>query len=237
MKYKKGTFVVVPNMNYLSGKPTGYQALFMWLCKYADENGICYPSKKKLAENLGCDIRTISRYINQMVKDETITKTKRRKEGDVTNKSNLYQIQQQDKNVEAGGHNVLQQQDTDVPVTIPIKNSIHLTQIVGGANEGKSKDKALEKVPYSFIGELTKLRDSPRHDMKVIALYWSSKGFVFENEDQFKVGLKRELKAAQLLKGYSGEQIAQAIDYCKRNYDTWTLETVSKRISDLINKR
>lgn len=114
----------------------------------------------------------------------------------------------------------------------------NVTEIpTGSASEGEVKDKALEKVPYSFIGELTKLRDSPRHDLKVIALYWSVKGFVFENEEQFKAGLKRELRAASLLKGYSGTQIAQAIDYCKKNYEVWTLETCAKRIADLINKK
>ncbi len=114
----------------------------------------------------------------------------------------------------------------------------NVTEIpTGSASEGEVKDKALEKVPYSFIGELTKLRDSPRHDLKVIALYWSSKGFVFHNEEQFKAGLKRELRTAGLLKGYSGTQIAQAIDYCKKNYEVWTLETCAKRIADLINKK
>ncbi len=60
---------------------------------------------------------------------------------------------------------------------------------------------------------------------------------MFENEEQFNGALRRELRAARDLKGYAGDQIAQAIDYCKKNYDTWTLETVSKRIADLINKK
>ena len=125
-------------------------------------------------------------------------------------------------------------QDSNHNTNINTLNNIPST---GSASEGEVKDKALEKVPYSFIGELTKLRDSPRHDLKVIALYWSVKGFVFENEEQFKAGLKRELRAASLLKGYSGTQIAQAIEYCKKNYDVWTLETCAKRIADLINKK
>lgn len=119
--------------------------------------------------------------------------------------------------------------------TIPDSNTqienTHTSVVSNNSEESK------EKKFYSFIGELTKLRDSPRHDLKVIALYWSVKGFVFENEEQFKAGLKRELRAASLLKGYSGTQIAQAIEYCKKNYDVWTLETCAKRIADLINKK
>lgn len=107
--------------------------------------------------------------------------------------------------------------------------------LVGSANEDILEDK--EKPPYSFNSELNKLRDSTRKEFKIIALYWSIKGFVFHNKDQYQAALKRELRAAGLLKGYSGTQISQAIDYCKKNYDTWTLETIHKRISDLVNKK
>jgi hypothetical protein len=125
--------------------------------------------------------------------------------------------------------------DTTAPVTIPSINSTHLTQIVGSANEVVLEDKG--KTPYSFSSELIKLRDNSRRDFKVIALYWSSKGFEFQNREQFDSALRRELRAAKDLKGYTGKQISQAIDYCKKNYDVWTLETVGKRIMDLVNKR
>lgn len=105
---------------------------------------------------------------------------------------------------------------------------------VGSANEINEKK---IKPPFIFIEKLKSLKESSRHDFKVIALYWSRKGIMFDNQDQYNAGLKRELRAASLLKGYSGDQIAQAIEYCKKNYDTWTLETAGKRIVDLVNKK
>lgn len=90
---------------------------------------------------------------------------------------------------------------------------------------------------YNFEEELQKLKNSTRKDYKIIALYWKKKGFVFENKEQFNAALVRELKAAKLLKGYSGEQIGQAIKFCMKEYPLWTLETCGKRISDIINKK
>ncbi len=90
---------------------------------------------------------------------------------------------------------------------------------------------------FSFEEEIQKLRNGTRKDYKIIALYWKKKGWIFENRDQFTSALKRELKPASALKGYSGEQIAQAISHCEKNYIEWSLETVGKRITDLINKK
>lgn len=92
MKYKKGTFVITPNIDFLNGKPAVYQSIFMWLCKYADEEGICFPTRKKLATNIGCAKETIDKYILLMEEDGVIIKTKRKKENSKENTSNLYQI-------------------------------------------------------------------------------------------------------------------------------------------------
>jgi hypothetical protein len=91
---------------------------------------------------------------------------------------------------------------------------------------------------FNHEEELVKLRDNPRKDFKIIALYWKKKNWVFENRAQFNAAFKRELRAAKNLIGYSGEQIAKAINYCMKEYpDIWTLETCGKRITELINKK
>jgi hypothetical protein len=90
---------------------------------------------------------------------------------------------------------------------------------------------------FNFEEELIKLKESKRKDYKIIALYWKKKGFIFENQEQFNSALVRELKAAKLLKGYSGIQIGEAIKHCERKYNEWTLETTHKRISDVVNKK
>lgn len=90
---------------------------------------------------------------------------------------------------------------------------------------------------FSFKEEIGKLASNKRKDFKIIALYWATKKWEFENREQFNSALKRELRPAGSLKGYSGEQIAKAITHCRENYKEWSLETVGKRITDIINKK
>lgn len=90
---------------------------------------------------------------------------------------------------------------------------------------------------WSFEEEIKKLKESPRKDYKIIALYWNKKGWNFKNKDQFNSALTRELKPAKNLKGYNGEEISRSMDFCMEKYpEIWTLETCFKRIQDIVNK-
>lgn len=104
-------------------------------------------------------------------------------------------------------------------------------------NKENTKETVASDEVFDFNKEIQILREGKRKDFKIIALYWRKKGWVFENREQFNSALKRELRAAKALKGYTGEQIAQAIAYCEREYEVWTLESCHKRITDLINKK
>lgn len=92
MKYKKGTFVIVPNINTLENNPPELQTLFMWLCIYANEDGNCYPARKTLAKKCGVSVKTVDRYISKLIELKLIEKQVRKKIGTKENISNLYQI-------------------------------------------------------------------------------------------------------------------------------------------------
>lgn len=69
--------------------------------------------------------------------------------------------------------------------------------------------------------------------MPIIAYYWSTKGVNYENKEQYSSAIKRELKPAGLLKGYSNERIKEVCQWLKDNSDfKWTLESVHKYIDD-----
>jgi hypothetical protein len=95
-----------------------------------------------------------------------------------------------------------------------------------------------ETTPFSFTVELNKLRDSTSRTNKLIYNYWKTKELVFQNKKQFDSAYKRELRPAKALDGYTSEQINRTFRYCQDNYSDipWTLETVGKRIADVINK-
>ena len=66
MYYKKWSFAVVPNIDKLSWKDALLQILYVWMCKYANEDGICYPSIHKLSTNCWLSRDTITRKIKDM---------------------------------------------------------------------------------------------------------------------------------------------------------------------------
>lgn len=90
MKYQKGTFVTVPNIQSLQDLPPTAQALFMWLCSYSDSSGECYPSRSVLAKNLHCSVRSIDAHLNNLIEAGFIKKENRFSGNEKT--SNLYQI-------------------------------------------------------------------------------------------------------------------------------------------------
>jgi len=90
MKYIKGSFITVPNKTVLKGLLATSQALFMWICSYADEVGICFPSRKTLAEDLCVSLPTIDIHLKKLCEVGLIQK-KTRKRGK-ENHTNLYQI-------------------------------------------------------------------------------------------------------------------------------------------------
>lgn len=90
MKYKKGEFITVPNIHQLTSVSATAQALFLWLCSYADEEGICFPSRTTLASNLNCSVRTVDSYLAELVDFGFLQKEERYSNNKQT--SNKYQI-------------------------------------------------------------------------------------------------------------------------------------------------
>lgn len=100
MKYTKGTFVVVPNKEYLKGKPSEMQTLYFWICSYANEDGQCFPSRTRLAKEVGCNVRTIDKYMKVLIDEGFIIKQIRKVEGGKQNLSNIYTLMLLEENTE-----------------------------------------------------------------------------------------------------------------------------------------
>lgn len=92
MKYIKNTFVVIPNKEFLRGKPAQLQVVYFWLCDHADESGICFPSRKLLSEEARVSIKTVDMCIKTLTDAEVLVKTARKIKDNKQNLSNLYQI-------------------------------------------------------------------------------------------------------------------------------------------------
>ena len=77
MKYQKGAFAVVPNI-HLMGEIT-HQAfkVFVALCKYADEEGVAYPSRQSISNLVNLSPNKITSYLKELEEREWIMKEKR----------------------------------------------------------------------------------------------------------------------------------------------------------------
>lgn len=228
MKYKKGTFVVVP-IEELEKVPATSQAMFIWMCKFADEDGICFPSRKKLATLLNIALRTVDTHLALLVEAGLITKTNRKKVGTKENMSNLYQIQVVQELPDPRAEKDTTPRAENVAVTIPNINSTHLTP---------TKPPKVAEKPFHFEEEMQKLLESKWKPDRVRWLYFTKKKFRFENHAQMKTALQRNLRPAQALEGYDSDQVEKAIEYCEENYNNipWTLETILKIIPNIVNK-
>lgn len=90
MRYDKGSFIVIPNKECLDGIFSHLQVVYMWICSYADEKGVCFPSRTTIARNSGCSVKTVDRAIEGLVECGFLKKLKRVENG--KNLTNIYQI-------------------------------------------------------------------------------------------------------------------------------------------------
>jgi hypothetical protein len=234
MKYEKGTFVVIPNTKYFKGKSSVLLSVFFWLIYHTDEDGVCYPSRKLLGEEVGVDVRTIDKYIKILENDGLIEKTTRKKKNSKENTSNLYQVLLPSV---IDSPQVVLSNDT---VTIPSINYTHITNTTTPEQVGEDATLKKEEIPYTYENELKKLSQSPLKFRKIIALYFLKKNLYFENSKQFWAEVIRCSKVAKTLEGYDSSQLSRTMDYCEEKWGNdkgWSINAVAKQISNVVNKK
>lgn len=90
MHYRKGDYCIVPNKEFLRGKPASYKAVWLSLCDYADQDGQCFPSRSTIAKDSAISQHTVDRVLKQMVADGVLVKVARKNGNEPA--SNLYQL-------------------------------------------------------------------------------------------------------------------------------------------------
>jgi hypothetical protein len=86
---------------------------------------------------------------------------------------------------------------------------------------------------FDFKSKLKEMFLAKDRRMPIIAYYWTVKGIGFENAKTYSAGIKRELRPATLLTGYSNEQIKKTANWLKENANfRWTIETIHKYIDE-----
>ena len=195
--YEKGTFNTVPNKNHLKGKPAEMQTIYFWIVDHADKNGSCFPSRTTLAEESGCNIKTVDKYIKQLILDGFITKTQRKKVDSNKHASNIYQLLNMecipfipDLSTEIG----TDPQPEIGAVTIPSINNTHITTITEVKNGLTLNVELRGKTP----------------SQRLMTIYQDCFQYVYGFK--YKPNFGRDLKILKdLLESYSELQIARLL--------------------------
>lgn len=99
-------------------------------------------------------------------------------------------------------------------------------------NEKKKQQLATKIVALSLPEAIKKLEDSPRRDLNIIALFFEHRKPDLRTNQQFRIAVKRHLRAASQLVSFADEQILKALREAKREYgDKYTLETLVKLLT------
>ncbi len=223
-------------------------AVYVSLCRHADnETQKCFPSMKLMAEELSIDEDTISKYIKLFEKNKLVTVIRERDNQTKRWKNNTYVLldkSEWDSHTEPLGvdsHTELTGKSHTEPFGNKETHSIKETHKHGEVSpQAQPSESRLKE--FSIKDTPDKLLQSKNYHDLIIANYWLSKKISFNNSKQYQTNYRREIRVARRLAGagYSGVDIEKTMNYCENNFGKttgWTLETVEKKLSDIINKK
>lgn len=203
--------------------------------------GWCWASRKFIGKFLGISERGAGKIINRVIEKGFVEKDYETKYLKSTarwyNEVVLERIKMKNVNTEQSSAtpnkvpNDTEQSSVKTPNKVPSINNTYKNIY---NNNFVAPSATNEKKEFSFKSKMQEMQSSSaRRTAQIIALYWDYKGIEFENEKQYQAGYKRELKAANLLTGYSNDRIEGVMMWLNdpNNCDfNWKLETIHKLI-------
>lgn len=235
-KRNKGWFYL--DNEYLNGlgKQLGAigVAVYVSLCRHANEEQFCFPSQETIAEELNISPRTVKRYIGLLVEHNVIY-IERTKTGRKWAHNTYYLLDKSEwiYNKNPSGDTVARDiQGTETTVSGDRNDNVQGTQLHTKNTNKKNTNKEQGAPSGAWVSlkeEIKKLEDSSRRDLNIIALYLSERNPDIQNAEQYQVTLARHLRPAKALIAFTDEQILNGVQKAKNKYpEEWTLETVTK---------
>lgn len=160
MRYVKGSFITIPNKELLKGQMPSVQTVFMWIVSFANEEGICYPSIKTIAEYAGMSEKTVDASIKVLSNIGIIEKRKRFKNNEQL--TNEYQVLIVD-TPQVNGYSTQGNSfaTPSVIVTDRTKSSINSIYLTQGETEVSQEimSETLEEYRFSLGWEFSEMRN------------------------------------------------------------------------------
>lgn len=123
----------------------------------------------------------------------------------------------------------------------PLTNEQQATNkpLTTNKNDKNEKKTIISKADvYSFSSSLNKMLKDKQLHIQIIGIYWKWLDWKFENKIQYQSALKRDLRTASSLKGYSLDRIRRTFKYLDEQSNNgkkfnWNLNTVHKYIDGI----
>ena len=100
-------------------------------------------------------------------------------------------------------------------------------------DKDKTSTAKKEEIPFVFKDILKMMFEDPKQHIRVMALYWKFKNIQPENRKQYEALLKRDLRSAKNLIGFSDKRIIDIMLWLENeNTFKWDMNTVMKFITE-----
>jgi len=204
--------------------------LYLWLKLWAINKHEAFPSLQTIEDDLQISRKTIIKKLKEMEKSGRLKVSRTHRQ------NNVYDITAYDEMIL--GCSFSTQLSGESPLKQGAKSPL---QRIIQINEKKDNHIAAPEASQKEWNLKTKLwemySNTKRPDLQVISMYYAKKKIAFQNAEQLTKAIKRDVRAAGNLNGYTKERIKEVLNWLEANADfKWTLETVHKYIDEDFSK-
>lgn len=237
-------FTIVPNI-IVNGYTAMESGVYLYIKKRAGEGGEFYERVKIAARNLGIDPKTFRKIRDKFVRDGKLKYVGERKES--ASRQGGKQTIKVYKITDIWKENIKNYKGRENTPTLKLKGREN-TSLKGRENTTPNNN-LIKKEPiinmsakptdWQLEKEIEKLLKDPRRHIQVIGVWIKEKGLNPENAEQMQSLIKRNLKPARLLNGYTNEDIHETVKVIKNTeyLKKWTLETIAKYIDEVVAQK
>jgi len=200
---------------------------YLYVKLYAVNKHSAFPSFKAFKIDLGWEKYTVIRVVKMMEKKRRL-KVERQK-----GRNNIYDIIWYDKlNIKGSSQETF---TTSGKETLTTSSQETSTQTIRKKQLGNNKYMSDNPTDWNLKTEIQRLLKGTRH-IQIIGLWIKETGLKPENHEQVQSIIKRNLRPAVLLAGYSDQDIKATIKALEKTeyISKYTMETVLKYIDEIV---
>lgn len=235
-------FTITPNI-IINGYDAKTSGVYSYMKMRAGENGQFYESQEKSSKKLNIDRKTLRKIYQRLEKNERIKcvgakviKTHPVKVYEITDiwRENIQNYEKRNEEKTPASSKAQKRSEENTPIRNEEKTPTNknLYKKEPNSMSAKPTDWQLEK-------EIEKLLRDQRRHIQVIGVWIKEKGLRPENAEQMQSLIKRNLRPARLLNGYTNEDIHETVAVIKNTeyLRKFTLETVAKYIDEVVAQK